>query len=523
MNLISRFLTRAGEAPDRLALVESHRGRDRTMTYQELDDASARAAGVFRAMGLEPGAPVLVFVPMSIDLYSVLLGLFRCGAVPTFIDPTADARTFESACQRVKPQAFVAVSKAHWFRLRYRAVRGISRRFHLGWPVPWSHSWRSAMRNGSAMSSVENLSASAPALITFTSGSTGLPKAVVRTHGLLLAQHDALIECLQLQAGEVDLTTLPIFVLANLGSGLTSVLPEAGEDAAPRIRAQMERHQPSRTVAAPAFLERLMASAPLSPEPSPLRRIDTGGGPLFPDYLGRLRRHFSEAEIHLVYGSSEAEPMASMPCTAALIDEIATRGALPGGVAGKTVDLRVIADRWGEPLGELTAVAWKARQLPCGEIGEIVVTGPHVVPAYLDGIGDEACKFAVERQRWHRTGDAGYFDAEGRLWLVGRCEGRARAGAENSVIYPLQVELPMRAFEGVAAAALVEVEKVGWLAYTTENNAEPAEILLERIRGLAESFGLCPIRLESLPLDRRHRSKIDYTALRAVISHRQSG
>ena len=66
-----------------------------------------------------------------------------------------------------------------------------------------------------------------PALVTFTSGSTGEPKAAVRTHGFLLAQHAVLEESLSLAPGEVDLTTLPIFVLANLASGVTSVIPDA--------------------------------------------------------------------------------------------------------------------------------------------------------------------------------------------------------------------------------------------------------------------------------------------------------
>ena len=64
------------------------------------------------------------------------------------------------------------------------------------------------------------------ALITFTSGSTGAAKAAVRTHGFLLAQHAVLARDLELQAGEVDLTTLPIFVLANLASGVCSVIPD---------------------------------------------------------------------------------------------------------------------------------------------------------------------------------------------------------------------------------------------------------------------------------------------------------
>ena len=66
-----------------------------------------------------------------------------------------------------------------------------------------------------------------PALVTFTSGSTGAPKAAVRTHGFLLEQHRVLAESLRLTPDDLDLTTLPIFVLANLGSGVCSLIPDA--------------------------------------------------------------------------------------------------------------------------------------------------------------------------------------------------------------------------------------------------------------------------------------------------------
>ena len=65
-----------------------------------------------------------------------------------------------------------------------------------------------------------------PALVTFTSGSTGVPKAALRTHRFLLAQYRALESSIALEAGEVDLATLPVFVLANLAAGVTTVIPK---------------------------------------------------------------------------------------------------------------------------------------------------------------------------------------------------------------------------------------------------------------------------------------------------------
>src|SRR5258708_12684717 len=92
--------------------------------------------------------------------------------------------------------------------------------------------------------------------MTFTSGSTGQPKAAVRTHRFLLAQHRALADSIKLEPGELDLTTLPIFVLANLASGVTSLLPNAnisspGTVKVEGIAAQIDPYHPTTTAPPP--------------------------------------------------------------------------------------------------------------------------------------------------------------------------------------------------------------------------------------------------------------------------------
>src|SRR4029077_2154615 len=127
-----------------------------------------------------------------------------------------------------------------------------------------------------------------------------------------IAQHEALKNAISLEPGERDLATLPIFVLANLASGITSVLPDAklgypGSVDANRIAKQVRRLQPTRTGGSPAFYQRLVA------EPfalSGFRKIYTGGAPVFPSFLQKLQRLAPASLIVAVYGSTEAEPIA---------------------------------------------------------------------------------------------------------------------------------------------------------------------------------------------------------------------
>jgi len=88
-----------------------------------------------------------------------------------------------------------------------------------------------------------------------------------------------------------------------------------------------------------------------------------------------------------------------------------------------------------------------------GAIGEIIVSGDHVLPGYLDGYGDEETKINVGSVIWHRTGDAGYLDTKGRVWLLGRCS--AKASDDAGVLYPFAVECAASEVAGVVRTAFV--------------------------------------------------------------------
>ena len=497
-----------------------------TFTFAGLEAAVSEAAGWWVAQGLRRGQAVLVFVPMSADLYVALLALFRLGAVALFLDPSAGQDHLERCCARWAPDALLAISKAHLLRLRSAALRRIPLKVSVGVWVPGAVRWPRPSGIQIPVTSVKSaVDAADAALVTFTSGSTGAPKATVRTHGFLLAQYRALAPNLALTAGEVDLATLPVFVLANLAAGVTTVIPDTdlrrpGAVDAARIFAQVERHAVTRLTASPALMERLVAEGKRrGSQLRTVRKLHTGGAPVFPRLLEALQALAPHAEVVAVYGSTEAEPMAHISARD-VTDADRTRMRHGGGlIAGHPVEqvrVAVINDAWGQPRGTITPREFEAARQEIGAIGEIVVTGEHVLQGYLGGVGDEATKFTVQGERWHRTGDAGTFDEQGRLWLMGRCS--ARIDDTYGRLYPFAVECIAMSHPEVRRAAVLAHKGQRILFVEAESNpALERELRVETGTAALEAIRFMP----QLPVDGRHNAKIDYPRLRALVEREE--
>lgn len=429
MNIAQLLTERAASCGSQPAILDVINGRTRTLTFAELEIAAAQAAARLRESGLHAGDSVLVLVPMSVELYIALSAIFRLGLVAMFLDPTDKRANLESCCAINPPAAFIGSPKAHLLRFGSPSLRRIPIKFSTGGFVFGARSLMNP-RHRCAGSEVEACGADTPAMIRFTSGTTGRPKAALRTHGFLLAQQSVLERSITLTRGEVDLTTLPIFCLANLAAGVTSVIPtrdlrSPGTIDPEPIVVQMARLRVTRAVGSPEFFERIAECCERTHRKlEGIEKIFAGGSPVVPKLLERLQSIAPHAEVVAVYGSTEAEPIAHVAfqrMTQADCERSARGGGLLAGVPVPEIEVRVLPDKWGEPIGSLTHTELEAQSLPAGETGEIVVNGPHVLGGYLHGRGDSETKFRVNGTVWHRTGDAGYFDDTGRLWLMGRC------------------------------------------------------------------------------------------------------
>ncbi|MCC5828439.1 MAG: AMP-binding protein [Phycisphaeraceae bacterium] len=539
-NLAHRLHERAEEHPERAAIIKGVGSRRRTVTYRELDQQAQRISGMLVQRGLQPGDRMMPLVPMSTTLYALLLGAWRAAITVVIPGPEINLATIRAALRRTTPGMIIAPTRLLLLAPLFRELRRVGLRMTTGMPLPWAGNWQAAMNQAPTPSLPHAVNSDHPALITFTSGGTGEPKAIVRTHGFLSTQHRVLERDLKLEAGQIDLTTMPIFLLANLASGLTSVLPEglrfdvAALNAA-ALAQQIQAENIIRTVASPTVLERLADHCiGQGIHLSGVRRIDTGGAPVFPRVMRKLERIAPEAELWVVYGSTEAEPIAHVAWKQITPDThqaVAEGHGLIAGCPVEGINVRILTrpppaaapdDGHERDIPTLESLEDMCAQpgLP-GAIpgaGEIIVTGDHVVRGYLDGRGDAQSKIMAGHRIWHRTGDGGYIDARSRLWLLGRWQ--ARLTTDQGTLFPLAVECAASEVPGVVRSALVNFRGEPTLVVESDPAISRQDIASD-LEGMLKRFGnirLLPVR--SIPVDARHRAKIDYPALERMLSRR---
>ncbi|HEY6237065.1 MAG TPA: hypothetical protein VIW69_18325, partial [Candidatus Elarobacter sp.] len=218
------------------------------------------------------------------------------------------------------------------------------------------------------------------------------------------------------------------------------------------------------------------------------------------------------ARFFAVYGSTEAEPIALLDdADVAPFDHAAMRAGagVLAGVPCAPGTVAIVAAARGAVFGPFPHDGdVERRALAPGAVGEIVVCGPHVVPNYADPAADATTKIRAGARTWHRTGDLGYRDERGRLWLVGRAAGTiddARGRLE-----PLRVECALSYLPGIARSAVAGVHGLRVLVV----EPLPGHALDER--AIRDALGFAHIdRIVAMPVpvDPRHDAKVDYAAL----------
>jgi olefin beta-lactone synthetase len=472
VNIARHVPAMARARPLTLAIVEPH-GRGRYLTFRELDaETDALAAGLDK-IGVGRGVRTVLMVPPSLEFYTLTFALFKVGAVVVLIDPGMGIKNLGVCLKEAAPAAFIGVPKAHlarallgWGRATLRTWVTVGPRF--GWG---GHTLAQVRRLGQPVAApmLAPTDAASTAAILFTSGSTGVSKGVIYTHGIFEAQVESLRRLYGIEPGEVDLPTFPLFGLFGPALGMTAIIPEMNVTRPAHVNPvkiiEAIRHfGVTNLFGSPALIDRVGSYGAAHGVRLPtLRRVISAGAPVPAAVLETFTKMLAPGmQIHTPYGATEALPVCSIGSDE-ILSETRHRTPLGAGVCvGKPVahmQVRIIGIS-DEPIG-----AWEDRlELPRGEIGEIVVQGPVVTAAYHNRPAATALAKIPDPQRgslWHRMGDVGYLDDRGRVWFCGRKSQRVVTRARTYFTIPC--EGVFNAHPLVFRTALVGVEREGMM------------------------------------------------------------
>lgn len=358
------------------------------------------------------------------------------------------------------------------------------------------------------------------AAILFTSGSTGAPKGVCYEHGMFEAQVRLIRETYGIKPGEVDLPMLPIFALFNPALGMTTIVPEidpsrpATVDPAKIVQA-VQQEGVTNSFGSPTLWRKIAAhTKETGVSFSSMKRVLMAGAPVPPSLFESVQAFLPNGTAHSPYGATEALPV----CTISADEVLGRQGpklqAPPSNIQTKTVSGSIGA--WGLDVGTSAATAAghgtcvgrpisgvlikviritaqpiadlsSAKELSIGEIGEIIVTGPSVTKSY-DSLSAATVLAKIQSSAstvptpvtpvdsgawnlefgasaghrpavWHRMGDAGYLDSNGRLWFCGRVVERVVTA--DGPLYTEQVEPVFNAHPDVRRTALIGLGEPG--------------------------------------------------------------
>ena len=465
--IVDTFRDLARDRADHPALVCG----ERSLTYADLDQRANRVANALLADGLGAGDRVAYLDLNEPEFFEVMLACLKIGAT---VAPINYRLTPKEMGQIVADAQAPVLVLGHRFEQLteplQQAAPGLRRTVVTGEAYEAWVAGHDATDPGHAGGPDDVI------LQLYTSGTTGLPKGVLITN----ANCSALLEVAQewsVDESSVCLVAMPLFhiggsgwAMVGLARGATDVLVPVPDPAG--LLDLVEEQQVTNAFLVPAVLQ-MMAAVPGADERSfpSLRSIAYGASPITPAVL-RRSLEVLKAPLYQVYGLTE---------TTGAITQLSADDHDPGGPrehllrsAGRAypwVELKAVDPVTGEDAAP-------------GEVGEIFIRSVQVTPGYWNKPDDT--KQAIDEDRWLHTGDAGYVDDEGYVFLTDRIKDMIVSGAEN--VYPIEVETVLAEHPDVADVAVVGVPDEKWgetvkaVVVRCEGSAVTEEALLEHGR-----------------------------------------
>ena len=423
---------------------------------------------VFRIAGFKSGNRVMLVQPVSPDILGTMLALMAEGCAVVAPPARAGWRFFFDVRRQAGVDAVVMVP-------------GVSRLLRVLLWMLRIPTLRFPDQQRVVLDLPENqpvaVSDEAIALISFSSGSTRKSQPILRTHGVLRAQHEAIGRQFPAFEGQMDLPLFPNILLHHLASGSSCVIPDIPkwkltELDPERIFTQIE-HKGVNTLTGNVYYFKTLTTAAKGRHFTEVKACGIGGSPVQEDLLAQVQNLFPNAACYVIYGATEAEPIAVRLCQD-------SPNSWKGYAVGKPVE--GIEIKLNDPfllqLGSENQV----------NAAEIHVRGAHVISGSED---------------WHPTGDFGYLQ-EGQLFLTGR-RGNETV-IEGWQHYP--IEHALRLLPGVNQVAAIPRLGVFTIHYSGTCSVEELRAhLLEKLP--AKLVGKM-VKHQALPVDQRHLSKILY-------------
>lgn len=442
-NVADLLRTAAAARPDAPALRELSSGR--RITWSELDELVDRAASGYLALGLVGGYRALLASQNSIEFVAGYLGALRVGLVAVPVNPRSTVKELATMIADCTPRVILADS------LTIDRVReAISKVKEVVDP-------RLVALSGNALAGEQNwvdftvnrvdpepppADSETLAALLYTSGTSGNPRGAMLTQRALLANIDqvAAARGAMVQPDDVVLGLLPLFHVYGLNGVLGQVINQQAElvldDGFDPIGTLelIERERVTVLPIVPVVIAHWMSDVTddldLSERLSSVRLVLCGSAPLSPE-LGRAFTQRTGIDVHQGYGLTEASPVVTLT----LNGEPPKSGSVGAAVPG--VEIRMVDETGSEP--------------EPGDPGEILIKGANLFSGYWPDGAD-----GPDEAGWWATGDMGYLDQSGELFLVDRVKELVIVSGFN--VYPIEVEEVLEELPEVEAAAVIGVE-----------------------------------------------------------------
>jgi acyl-CoA synthetase (AMP-forming)/AMP-acid ligase II len=452
-NIASHLPAIAKLQPDTLAVAEQKSGQQ--YTYRQLDDASDLIAKGLQAAGIGKGVRTVLMVTPGLDFFALVFALFKVGAVMITIDPGIDTKQLGKCLTEAEPEAFIGIKKAHiarrvlgWARKTIKiniiVDPGFIPKVFYGQNIKSLKQLKQSGANYTGSASIDT-QADDTAAILFTSGSTGTPKGVIYSHANFNTQVATLKNLYNIQPGEIDLSTFPLFALFGPAMGMASIVPDMdftrpGNVDPVKIFSAIEKYKVTTMFGSPALLNRIGRYGEQQHKKLPnMNRVLSAGAPVPARVMKRIADMLNDdAQVFTPYGATESLPVSSIGSDEVLgstCQETEEGKGVCVGFPVENIDLKII-----KITDDVISSLQDNLILDRNVIGEIAVKGPQVTKAYY------ARQHATEMAKiidtdggfYHRMGDTGYLDEQGRLWFCGRLTHRVVTDKETLFTIPCE-------------------------------------------------------------------------------------